>query len=304
MRVAMLLISSLAAAATAPATTTSKQMFAWYCQDHAETLVCKHHAIIQKIIQEKEPAAKKALQSQLTSLNSGSPSTLHKKVSEGYAEMKLAFCATNPPAAKSLCSTAATQYKTRGASPSSANSAGVSSHTSVMSWYCAKPNAAAEEACKRHTIMMKMRAPGLAPEERKALVEQLKLAPVTYTTTQAIYADFCKLPENAEKSTCSRLKTTAAAKSMRAWYCSQPGKEATSNWCQRSALLEKLQKIPSAGTDAAQTEERKKLVAEYQAFSKRPEGGGSSRTTLATKELFEAKKVYCALEANKSSGRE
>merc|ERR1719163_1515863 len=47
-------------------------------------------------------------------------------------------------------------------------------------------------------------------------------------------------------------------------------------------------------------EERKKLAAEYSEFWKPPPGGGPSKAALIAKEITEAKKLYCAQDANKS----
>jgi len=218
--------------------------------------------------------------------------------------MKEAFCATNPPGSKSLCAAPSSQFRTastKTARPTTSLAGSPSSgHSDVMTWYCSKPGKVDEPVCARHKVTTQLRTPGLKVEERKQLADQLRLNPVAYATTQAIYADYCKLPGNAEKPTCTRLKTTAAAKAMREWYCTQPGKADSSEWCKRAALLEKLQKIPATTTDTAKAADRKQLTAEYAAFSKRPEGGGPSRATAANKELFEAKKEYCALDANKA----
>lgn len=282
------LASLLASAATptrgASATVTSRDMYQWYCKDHTESIGCQHHDLIQQMIKEKDKDAKKAISKKIAELNKGATTPLHKKISEEYAAMKLAFCATNPPGGKTLCAAPSSQFRTassKTARPTTMPSS-ISGHSDVMTWYCEKPGKADEPACARHKVTTQLRTPGLKVEERKQLADQLRLNPVAYATTQAIYADYCKLPENAEKPTCTRLKTTAAAKAMREWYCAQPGKADSSEWCKRAAILEKLQKIPATTTDTAKAAERKQLTAEYAAFSKRPEGGGPSRATAAS----------------------
>merc|ERR550537_972928 len=115
--------------------------------------------------------------------------------------------------------------------------------------------------------------------------------------TQALYADFCKVGEHAEKLTCTRLKASQASTNMRKWYCET--RAGSSDWCKRQAVLEKMQKIPIMSTptseaDKAAYEERKKLAAEYSEFSKPPPGGGPSKAALIAKEITEAKKLYCA----------
>lgn len=283
-------LSLIASAATptraASATVTSRDMYTWYCKDHAESLGCQHHDLIQQMIKEKDKDAKKAISAKIATLNKGNTTPLHKKISGEYASMKEAFCATNPPGSKSLCAAPSSQFRTastKTARPTTSLAGSPSSgHSDVMTWYCSKPGKVDEPVCARHKVTTQLRTPGLKVEERKQLADQLRLNPVAYATTQAIYADYCKLPGNAEKPTCTRLKTTAAAKAMREWYCTQPGKADSSEWCKRAALLEKLQKIPATTTDAAKAADRKQLTAEYAAFSKRPEGGGPSRATAAS----------------------
>ena len=298
---------SLVASAATPsravsATVTSRDMYTWYCKDHTESLGCQHHDLIQQMVKEKDKDAKKAISGKIAALNKGAATPLHKKIAEEYAAMKLSFCATNPPGSKSLCASPSSQFRTASTKTvrSMATTSSSSGHTDVMTWFCSKPGKTEEPACTRHKVTTQLRTPGLKVEERKQLANQLQLNPVAYATTQAIYADYCKMPGNAEKPTCTRLKTTAAAKAMRVWYCLQPGKADSSDWCKRSAILEKLHKIPPTSTDSVKAAERKTLTAEYAAFSKRPEGGGPSRATAANKELFEAKKEYCALEDNKA----
>ena len=130
------------------------------------------------------------------------------------------------------------------------------------------------------------------------LLDKLKGAPMVYATTQAIYADYCKIEEHAAKPTCTRLKHTHATRTMREWYCAQPAGQA-GMWCKRQALLDRLQKIPSSSTDPGQKEARTQLSKEFAAFSKRPEGGGAPPSAGIAKEITDAKKSYCAIETNK-----
>ena len=64
--------------------------------------------------------------------------------SKEYQEMKMAFCATNPVGGKTLCSTAASQFKTNGESStrSSSTSSVSLSSKEVWTWYCAKASTA------------------------------------------------------------------------------------------------------------------------------------------------------------------
>lgn len=222
--------------------------------------------------------------------------------------MKMAYCASNPAGGKILCSTAASQFKTGGASslrPTSSTSPTTLSSNEVWTWYCAKEGQDAEQQkmCANHKaradVLEQLRKPGVSMDDRKKLTEQLKLAPsVAYATTQALYSDFCKVAANAQKLTCSRLKQTQASVSMRKWYCEQPA-NGESNWCKRSQILEKLQKLPASSTDTSAVEERKSLTAEYAKFSRPPAGGGPSISSQIAKEIVAAKKYYCAVETNK-----
>ena len=156
-----------------------------------------------------------------------------------------------------MCSTAASQFKTAGASstkPGSASSSVTLSNNEVWSWYCARPKKTpdVEQLCsnnsKRTAILDQLRAGGQNPEARKALLEQLKLAPPpAYATTQALYTDFCKVPEHGEKPTCVRIKANQASTNMRNWYCASPAGSA-GDWCKRQEILARMQKIPMIST--------------------------------------------------------
>lgn len=192
--------------------------------------------------------------------------------------------------------------------PSASSSPVSISSSEVWGWYCnlRKQTQESTQLCenqkKRNEILEKLRKTGMNAADRKPLLEQLKVVPSTpFGTTQAIYADFCKVPTNADKMTCTRLKATTASANMRKWYCAQPT-STSSDWCKRQAVLDRMQKIPYNTADAALTEERKKLAAEYAAFSKPPPGGGPSKAATISKEIAAAKKQYCAQEANKSLG--
>ena len=148
-----------------------------------------------------------------------------------------------------MCSTAASQFKTAGASstkPGSASSSVTLSNNEVWSWYCARPKKTpdVEQLCsnnsKRTAILDQLRAGGQNPEARKALLEQLKLAPPpAYATTQALYTDFCKVAEHGEKPTCVRIKANQASTNMRNWYCASPAGSA-GDWCKRQEILARM----------------------------------------------------------------
>jgi hypothetical protein len=232
-------------------------------------------------------------------------------LSKEYSQMKMEYCSKNPPGGKLICSTAASQYKTAGAQstrPSASSSPVSLSASEVWAWYCARPKQTADstQLCenqkKRSGILEKLRKSDSTSEARKSLLEQLKVAPTApFATTQAVYADFCKVPANSEKMTCTRLKATMASTNMRKWYCAKLT-STSSNWCKRQEILEKMQKIHYSTTDTALAQERKSLAAQYSEFSKPASGGGPSKMSLIAKEISDAKKQYCEQEANKSLG--
>lgn len=223
--------------------------------------------------------------------------------------MKMAFCGTNPVGAKILCATAASQYKTAGSSstkPGASSSPVTVSSNEVFDWYCTKAGGGSDKTAlcsnfrERSAVLADLRQLGLSADKRKALSDKLRTIPtMPFATQQGVYADFCKLAANSEKPTCTRIKMTQASNLMRKWYCEQ-GTNAEGNWCKRSALLDKLQKIPYNTPDEAKSAERKTLSAEYASFSKPPAGGGPSANAQIGKEIVEAKKKYCAEPGNKA----
>jgi len=315
---ASLIMTSLLTAATAAssATTSTKEMYGFWCTAaRTGSTLCQHHELNAKMAASTDAAEKKTLSDTIRTLMKppastglGAPRT-PSPFSKEYQQMKMAYCATSPAGGKTLCATAASQYKTGGATstkPGSSMSSVTQSYTDVWQWYCAKSGANADrkKLCdtyqQRAAVLEQLRKPGSGTEERKKLMERLKALPATaYATTQGIYADYCKAKENGEKAPCTRLKQTQGSLSMRKWYCEQPGKADGSNWCKRSALIDKLQKIPPTTADAAQAAERKTLTSEYAAYSKPPAAGGPSLSAQIAKEISEAKKAYCAVDANK-----
>jgi len=296
----MFAVASSLVALGVPATSTSKAMYAWQCDKEPSSLICQHHSLVQQMLAEKDREARKPIQTKIQALVKSRP-TGTPSISEQYAAMKLAYCATSPEGAKALCSTAASQFKTAGSAsrkPGAPMTPSSSSYSDVATWYCAKPKNEEEPMCKRAAVLKQLRAPGVTAEQRKELLDKLKGAPMVYATTQAIYADYCKIEEHAAKPTCTRLKHTHATRTMREWYCAQPAGQA-GMWCKRQALLDRLQKIPSSSTDPGQKEARTKLSKEFAAFSKRPEGGGAPPSAGIAKEITDAKKSYCAIETNK-----
>jgi hypothetical protein len=305
-----------------PATSTSKDMYSFWCTaERMQSILCQHHDLIAQMSRTTVDDEKKVISEKIKGLlKTASPPPAPgmprppSPFSKEYSQMKMAYCSSNPPGAKLMCSTAASQFKTAGSSstkPSSATSSVTLSANEVWTWYCAKPKKTAEveQLCsnnaKRTSLLDKLRTGGQSADARKALLDQLKLAPPpAYATTQALYTDFCKVADNAEKATCMRIKASQASTNMRNWYCARPD-AATGDWCKRQAVLARMQKIPiisspSSDADKALYEERKKLAAEYAEFSKQPLGGGPSKASTIAKEITAAKKLYCEQEATKA----
>jgi len=317
-----LMLAQVPPTKAAPATSTSKDMYSFWCTPaRSSSILCQHHDLIAKMGAAKSDDEKKGISEKIKNLlKSATPTPAPgmprppSPFSKEYAQMKMAYCATNPAGAKLMCSTAASQFKTAGASstkPGSASSSVTLSNNEVWSWYCARPKKTpdAEQLCrnnsKRTGILDQLRAGGQNPEARKALLEQLKLAPPpAYATTQALYTDFCKVPEHGEKPTCVRIKANQASTNMRNWYCASPAGSA-GDWCKRQEILARMQKIPMISTpttdaDKALMEERKKLAAQYTEYSRPPPGGGPSKASAIAKEIIAAKKSYCEQESTKS----
>eukprot|EP00316_Scyphosphaera_apsteinii_P023898 CAMPEP_0119318080 /NCGR_PEP_ID=MMETSP1333-20130426/45368_1 /TAXON_ID=418940 /ORGANISM="Scyphosphaera apsteinii, Strain RCC1455" /LENGTH=340 /DNA_ID=CAMNT_0007324183 /DNA_START=66 /DNA_END=1088 /DNA_ORIENTATION=- len=311
-------VSQTAPALAASAVSSSKAMHEFWCNGTPprESLMCKVHSLTSQLAQTSDTDAKKKVSDDIKKLMAanrvmnpaipvaGKPPS--SPFAKEYSAMKMAFCATKPSNAKTLCSTAGTQYKSGGSSsirPSTTPTPAVSSLTEVSTWYCAKP-VHEEDFCKRTEIMAKLRAT-TDSEARKQLMTELKAYPAPdYSKSQAIYADYCKIAKNADSSTCLRIKQTQGAKLMQTWYCALPS-SANSLWCKRQSLIAKLQKIPISTTDTAMAAERKEISRQYSDLLKPKEGSvkevGSSTSSQIGKEIVEAKKAYCALDDNKRS---
>merc|ERR1711988_884697 len=108
---------------------------------------------------------------------------------------------------------------------------------------------------------------------------------------QAVYADFCKLKTSTELPLCLSLRRTQESKQMNKWYCAQESHK-DGLWCQRTALLDKLNKLtPSVG--GVISEERKALAAQMSALMK-PTASGESPSKKLSAEIAAAKAAYCA----------
>jgi len=240
-----------------PATSTSKEMYDFWCTPaRMSSILCQHHDLIAKMGAAKADEDKKGISEKIKSLlKAASPAPVPgaprppSPFSKEYSQMKMSYCSSNPAGAKLMCSTAASQFKAGASStkPSSASSSVTLSNNEVWNWYCAKAKKTeeVEKLCtnnkKRSGILDQLRTGGSSAEARKGLLEQLKLAPPpAYATTQALYTDFCKVPENGEKPTCMRVKASQASNSMRNWYCATTA-GSTGDWCKRQAVLSRMQ---------------------------------------------------------------
>jgi len=290
----LFIVVSAQPTSAASALTSSRDMYAFWCEgERAGTPMCAHHALSLKLSKTTDLTERKAISEQIKgvfatakSTTGGTPGSLNP-FAKSYSEMKMAYCATNPAGAKILCSTAASRY-----APSSSPTT-PSSTTQAMEWYCSKESGGAQQQniCKRADIMKKMRST-TSMDERKTLSEQLKAYPsAPYGTMQAVYADFCKLKTSTELPLCLSLRRTAESKQMNKWYC---GQEAHKDglWCQRTALLDKLNKVPPS-VGGVISEERKALAAQMSTLMK-PSGAGDSPSKKLSAEIAAAKAAYCA----------
>ena len=258
--------------ATASFMSSSEPMFSFYCVGgRADKPMCKHHNLIMWQSAVNNTAKRKAISDEVKGIitsarrQSGNLSPFSKD----YSEMKMLFCATNPPDSKILCASAASSYGRAAGSRSS--------KVEAMEWYCANPSAD-PQVCKRVELVKKMRD-AVGVEEKKSLAVQLKQYPsITPDTTRAVYADFCKLKMRVDTPLCSSLQMSARiavlrseSEAMKKWYCEQPGK-ADGLWC-KGSRLQKL--IPKSKLGVAKTT-----------------GSWSSSTALSD-EITAAKKLYC-----------
>ena len=234
-----LLIAQAPPTKAVPATSISKDMYGFWCtSERMSSLLCQHHDLIAQIGKTAVDTEKKAISEKIKGLlKAASPPAAPgmprppSPFSKEYSQMKMAYCSSNPPGAKLMCSTAASQFKTAGASstkPQSASSSVTLSAAEVWNWYCAKPKKTDEVArlcsnnAQRTLVLNNLRTGGQSVDARKKLLEQLKLAPPpAYATTQALYTDFCKVSDNAEKAACMRIKASQASTTMRNWCCAK-----------------------------------------------------------------------------------
>jgi len=291
-------------ASAASAISSTRDMYSFWCTgERAQKPMCKHHELAVNIAKTQDATERKKISEQIKqvfmtakSAATGAVAGSLNPFAKDYAEMKMAYCSTNPASAKILCSTAASRYSTATNAPSALNSmpsnVATSSTTKAMEWYCSKPGQGGmqDSICKRTAILKKMREEA-SLDERKKLAEQLKQYPTSpYGTMQGIYADFCKLKTSAELPLCLSLRRTTESKQMNKWYCGQPANK-LSLWCKRTDLLEKIQKL---STDAAASEERKQLSMQMAAMMKTVPGAAESPSKKLSNEIAAAKSTYCA----------
>jgi len=296
----MVLAQITAPTSAATAVSSTKEMYSYWCTaERSEKPLCKHHALIAKMTATTDPEQRKALATEVKSLYTqaktmsagGGPGSVNP-FAKDYADMKIAYCATSPAGAKTLCSTAASRF-----SPSGSSGSVTSSTSQAMEWFCAKESselASKDSICKRASLLKQMRDPTTTPDAKKDLLKQLKEHPApAYGTTQAIYADFCKIKTNGELPLCTSLRRTAESKKMASWYCASSEEAKQGLWCRRSELVAKLSKLPS--TDSSKAEERKAISAQLSSMMKPTLGGGPSPIKQMSDEIRKAKMSYCAM---------
>ena len=218
------------------------------------------------------------------------------------SRMKLAFCATNPPSAKILCSAAASRFQS---SPTVQKSGpggpGAPTPTNLaMNWYCKKSPDTSDQhqqICKREELLEKFRETD-EPATKKTLGTELKQYPAApYGTLQAIYADYCKLKTSANSQICVSMRRTNEQKAMAKWYCGQDG-NTESLFCKRTALLNELSKLPPSPAGSV-SDERKAVSTKLSGLLKTIPGAPHSENPSAkmSKEIATAKKQYCESHA-------
>ena len=127
---AMFLAQITGSASAASAMSSTKSMYAFWCvSERTETPLCKQHSLQAQLtpsMSSEERANVLAKIKEVSASARAASKTSASPFSKDFAAMKLAYCATNPPGAKTLCSSAASRFG--GSSPS----------TEAMDWYCSK----------------------------------------------------------------------------------------------------------------------------------------------------------------------
>ena len=219
------------------------------------------------------------------------------------SKMKLAFCATNPPSAKILCSAAASRFQS---SPTVQKSGpggpGAPTPTNVaMTWYCEKSPDTSDQhhsqICKHEELLKKLRETQDPATKKTTLAEMKQYPAAPYGTLQAIYTDFCKLKTSAQKPICVSTRRTNEQKAMAKWYCGQDG-NTESLFCKRTSLLNELSKLPPSPAGSV-SDERKAVSTKLSGLLKTTAGAPSSENPSAKigKEIAAATKQYCESHA-------
>ena len=281
-------------------------MYAFWCTGaRSETELCKQNSLLNEFKAATTDAQKQDIRQKLTDLakKGRAPSSVLDRVVPGlsrtvlsrqYAEMKMAFCATNPPNGKTLCATAASQYKNRSVSVTGA----------AMDWYCAKPSPS-PAICQRVALMKRLREPTLTGWDRTKVAEELRKWPVPpFATTQAIYADFCtrSAPTDLKASSmCMSVKRTRFQQKMIDFYCKSPGNAEKSPWCKRNSIMQQLRSLTSAGVakPAEGPMVNAKRTALLQSLAELNKG---KQAALINLEIAKARKEFCATKLDSEAG--
>lgn len=291
---------------------STTEMYAFWCTGKraVNSPICQHSALATELAMATDPADRRRIADSIhvliASTRAASPGAADAqgKKSDGtlfakeYSEMKMAFCTSPGPSAKTLCggdAAAASQYRLSGAMATKSGSQGSTATTAfseVMAWYCSLPDRPTHGGtiCKRSELLDQIRTLSPQTPEHKAVAHELKEYPMpTYGVTEAIFADFCKVGKHAESHVaCIRLKQTHAAITMQKWYCAQETSK-DSKWCARLAVLDKLRKTPATDTEA-----RLALQKEYAAFVKKPTDGSPNPSVQLEGEIARARAMYCS----------
>ena len=98
---------------------STKTMYDFWCTaERAENMLCEQRSLSLQLMSTTDEAVKKVIKEKLSALykkghqlaqSSQAPSGNRSLIAVEFAKMKMAYCATNPPNSKTLCSTAASR---------------------------------------------------------------------------------------------------------------------------------------------------------------------------------------------------
>lgn len=176
---------------------STTEMYAFWCTGKraVNSPICQHSALATELAMATDPADRRRIADSIhvliASTRAASPGAADAqgKKSDGtlfakeYSEMKMAFCTSPGPSAKTLCggdAAAASQYRLSGAMATKSGSQGSTATTAfseVMAWYCALPDRPTHGGtiCKRSELLDQIRTLSPQTPEHKAVAHELKV---------------------------------------------------------------------------------------------------------------------------------